>query len=71
MATLIGNIRGPQGPEGPEGPEGPPGQDSTVPGPEGPAGPPGTSVAVIEAPDAATARTLSEANPDNIYFVAV
>lgn len=30
----------------------------------------GTSVNVIQAPDAATALAWSQANPDNVYFVA-
>lgn len=42
MATLKGNIRGPQGPEGDTGPEGPQGDT----GPAGPKGDPGTGVSI-------------------------
>ncbi len=61
---------GPQGPKGEKGDTGPQGEQ----GPQGPqgskgdTGPAGTSVSVIEATDEATAISLSQQNPNNVYY---
>ena len=72
-------IQGPIGPVGPQGPQGPQGEkgdkgdkgDTGERGPQGepgPAGENGKSVEVIEAPNEETAISLSQQNPNNIYF---
>ena len=48
-------IQGPQGEQGIQGPTGPAGQD-------------GTSVSVIQAASESEAITLSQQNPNNIYY---
>ena len=48
-------IQGPQGEQGIQGPTGPAGQD-------------GTSVSVIQAASESEAITLSQKNPNNIYY---
>lgn len=53
--------QGPQGPKGDTGPQGPQGN-------QGPQGPSGTSVSVIEATSESNAISLSQSNPNNIYF---
>jgi len=69
-------IPGPQGDIGPEGPQGNigPKGDTGNTGPTGntgATGPAGTSVTVIEAANDTQAQILSQANPNNVYFVAV
>ena len=54
-------IQGPQGIQGETGPTGPQ-------GPTGPAGSDGTSVSVIQATSESNAITLSQQNPNNIYY---
>lgn len=66
-------IQGPIGPQGPKGDTGPQGQKgATGPqGPEGatgPQGPAGTSVTVVQATDENNAISLSQSNPNNIYY---
>ncbi len=51
-------IQGPQGEQGIQGPT----------GPTGPAGQNGTSVNVVQATDESTAISLSQSNPNNIYY---
>lgn len=71
-----GTIKGPKGDTGPQGPQGEKGdtglQGETGPqgpqGPKGDTGPAGTSVSVIEATDEATAISLSQQNPNNVYY---
>lgn len=57
ISTIQGPI-GPQGEQGTQGPQGPAGQDGAN----------GTSVSVIQATDEATAISLSQQNPNNIYY---
>lgn len=66
-------IQGPQGPTGPKGDtglQGPKGEtgDMGPAGTNGTNGQDGTSVLAIQATDEATAITLSQQNPNNIYF---
>ena len=57
IATIQGPI-GPQGEQGTQGPQGPAGQDGAN----------GTSVSVIQATDESNAISLSQQNPNNIYY---
>lgn len=67
-----GNI-GPQGEKGdtgntgPQGIQGPKGDKGDI-GPQGPPGQDGTSISVIQATDESNAITLSQQNPNNIYY---
>lgn len=68
-----GTIKGPKGDTGPQGetgPQGPQGEkgETGPQGPKGDTGPAGTSVSVIEATDEATAISLSQQNPNNVYY---
>ena len=54
-------IQGPQGEQGIQGPTG-------ATGPAGQDGADGTSVSVIQATDESTAISLSQSNPNNIYY---
>lgn len=54
----ISTIQGPQGEQGTQGPQGPAGQDGAN----------GTSVSVIQATDESNAISLSQQNPNNIYY---
>ena len=59
-----GTIKGEKGDTGPQGPQG----ETGPKGDTGEQGPSGTSVVVIEATDEATALSLSQQNPNNIYY---
>lgn len=75
----ISAIQGPPGPQGPQGiqgqtgPQGPKG-DKGETGPQGPKGdtgpqgPSGASVTVVQATDENNAISLSQSNPNNIYY---
>lgn len=75
----ISAIQGPPGPQGPQGiqgqtgPQGPKG-DKGETGPQGPKGdtgpqgPSGASVTVVQATDENSAISLSQSNPNNIYY---
>ena len=63
-------IQGIQGTAGPQGPKG----DTGATGPQGPKGdagepgPAGTSIIVIEATNESNAISLSQQNPNNVYY---
>lgn len=57
-------IQGPIGPQGPKGDTGPQGPEGAT----GPQGPAGTSVTVVQATDENNAISLSQSNPNNIYY---
>lgn len=57
----ISVIQGPAGPQGPQGEKGDKGDT-------GVAGQDGTSISVIQATDESNAITLSQQNPNNIYY---
>lgn len=57
ITTIQGPI-GPQGEQGIQGPQGPAGQDGAN----------GTSVSVIQATNESNAISLSQQNPNNIYY---
>lgn len=54
----ISTIQGPRGEQGIQGPQGPAGQDGAN----------GTSVSVIQATNESNAISLSQQNPNNIYY---
>lgn len=62
-------VQGPHGLDGPEGPVGPAGPQGSQGNP-GSAGQNGTSILLVQASDEITALSLSQANPNNIYWWA-